>query len=174
MDEWINILSQKFLEIWGLIQVWWLPVGAFAGSCWLIIKKIWPWAKGLWEANKKIKNLENEKKYLDLREELLAAKEVLHIAKKDIARLNEQLVIKENVTWKDGILYYNNAEICSRCYDTSSSVDRKTVRLLPSNHEIKGTFYCPECKIHPRTKEGAAQELRKHQEAVRHISGRPY
>lgn len=158
MDEWTHVINQKFQEIFGLIQAWWIPVSACAGSCWLIIKKVWPWTKRLWNANKKIKNLEHEKNLLNLREEVLATKEKLRLTNEENQKLMQQLTIKENVIWEGGILYYYNMEICSRCYDTSPSTDRKTVRLLPSNHEIEGTFYCPECKIHPRTKEDAAIE----------------
>ena len=40
MDEWFNILNQKFQEVLDFIQVWWIPISAFVGSYWLIIKKI--------------------------------------------------------------------------------------------------------------------------------------
>lgn len=112
-DEWINILSQKFLEIWGLIQAWWFPVGAFTGSFWLIIKKIWPWSKGLWDAREKLKQLQSEQKNLNLREELILIKEENFKLKEEVARLSNQFEIKESVVWKDCILYHSGDEICS-------------------------------------------------------------
>ncbi len=71
MDEWISMLSQKFQEMLDLFRAWWLPVGTLAGSYWLIIKKIWPWIKGLWDAREKLRQLQNEQKNLNLREELI-------------------------------------------------------------------------------------------------------
>ncbi len=174
MDELINVLSQRFQEILGLIQAWWIPIGAFAGSFWLIIKKIWPWSKGLWDAREKLKQLQNEQKNVNLREEVILVKEENFKLKEEVTRLSNQLEIKENVVWKDGILYYGGAEICSRCYDTSTSTDRKTVRLLTSDHEIKGIFYCPECKTHSKTTEGALQQRDKHREAIRQLTERRY
>ncbi len=169
MNEWVNALIQKFQEILGLIQTWWLPVGGvFVGSCWLIIKKFWPWAKGLWDAREKLKQLQNEQNNLNLRKELILNKEENLKLKEIITRLSSQVELKENVVWKDGMLYYNSAEICSRCYDTSASADRKTVRLLTSDYEIKGIFYCPECKTHLKTREGALKQR------DRQISGRNY
>ncbi|MFV0341100.1 MAG: hypothetical protein ACK5MA_10840 [Parachlamydiaceae bacterium] len=121
-----------------------------------------------------MKQLQSEQNNLNLREELILVKEENLKLKEEVTRLSDQLEIKENVVWKDGILYHNGAEICSRCYDTSTSTDRKTVRLLTSDHEIKGIFYCPECKTHPKTTEGAMQQRDKHRAAVRQISGRGY
>jgi hypothetical protein len=76
--------------------------------------------------------------------------------------LSKKLADYEKTEWKDGILYHNDLEICSRCYDTSSRTDRKTIRLLISDYEIKGIFYCPECKTHHKTTEGARQQMNKH------------
>lgn len=172
MEDWVNAYSQRFQEILGLVQAWWLLVGAFAGSFWLFVKKIWPWSKGLWDTREKLKQLRNEQNNLNLREELVRVKEENLKLKEKINELSTQLEIKENIMWRDGILYYNGVEICSRCYDTSASTDRKTVRLLTSDHEIKGIFYCPECKTHPKTTEGALKERDRHRAAVRQISGR--
>jgi hypothetical protein len=88
--------------------------------------------------------------------------------------LSKKLADSERTVWKDGVLYHNDLEICSRCYDTSLSADRKIVRLFISDHETKGIFYCPECKTRHKTEEGARQEINKHREAVRQISGRRY
>ncbi|MCX6995442.1 MAG: hypothetical protein NTY13_06575 [Chlamydiae bacterium] len=126
----------------------------------------------MWEAAVKLKHLQNEQKNLNLREELISVREENFRLKEENSKMLNQLEIKENVVWNDDILYYKGAEICSRCYDTSSSADRKTVRLLTSDHEIKGVFYCPECKTHPKTAEGARQQMIKHREAVRQVSSR--
>src|ERR1700722_1118563 len=106
MGEWSNILSQKLQEIFELIQARWIIVGAFAGSCWLIIKKIWPWLTGLWDTREKLKQLHSEQKNLNLREELILVKEENIKLKEKVTKLLNQLEIKENVMWKEGILYY--------------------------------------------------------------------
>ena len=172
MEGWLNAFSQWFQEILGLVRAWWLPVGAFAGSFWLFVKKIWPWSKGLWDTSEKLKQLRNEQNSLNLREELVRIKEENFKLKEKNFQMLAQLEIIENIIWRDGILYYNGVEICSRCYDTSASTDRKIVHLLTSDPEIKGIFYCPECKTHLKTTEGALKERDRHRAAMRQILGR--
>lgn len=172
MNEWIAFSVEQFQEVLGMITPWLIQIGLLASSLWFLIKKIWPWLKGLWDTAKKLKHLQNEQKSLNLREELISVREENFKLKEENGKLLNQLDIKENVVWNDGILYYKGAEICSRCYDTSASVDRKTVRLLISNPEIKGIFYCPECKTHPKTTDGAIQQMNKHREAVSQASSR--
>ncbi|MDP1834680.1 MAG: hypothetical protein Q8K75_02015 [Chlamydiales bacterium] len=95
-----------------------------------------------------------------------------------IRNINRNLLRKvddyESTEWKNGILYCNGVEICSRCYDTSSRADRKTVRLLANDPEIMGVFYCPECKTPHQTTEGARQQRNKYREVVRQALDRGY
>lgn len=116
--------------------------------------------------------LQNELKKKD--NQLMVQEDSIRSLKTSNSALSKKLADFERTEWKDGILYCNGTEICSRCYDTSSSADRKKVRLLTSDHEIKGIFYCPECKTHHKTTEGALQQRDKHRAAVRLISGRGY
>jgi len=103
-----------------------------------------------------------KKDYRSLQNELEKTKIQLVVEQDHVRSLSKKSADYERTEWKDGILYHNGLEICSRCYDTSPSADRKIVRLLRSDHEIKGIFYCPECKTHPKTTEGARQQMNKY------------
>lgn len=88
--------------------------------------------------------------------------------------LKKQLSEKNITYYKDNILCCNDKEICSQCFDNSPISNRKFIRLLIGNSEIKGIFYCPTCKTRYKTPEGSLQERAREKTALQQISTRYY
>ncbi len=83
--------------------------------------------------------------------------------------ISEKLKNYEKIEIIENIMYLGGREICSRCYDASSSNDRLRVTLLPSSPEIDGLFYCPACKTHYKTPEAALKQINKSRESLRNV-----
>ena len=79
--------------------------------------------------------------------------------KQENKRLMGQLEISKRVVFDGYILRCDNEPICSRCFDISSSTDRKIIRLLRADPERDGEFRCPECRNIFYSKEGCLQTI---------------
>lgn len=130
--------------------------------------------KAIKETDKALATVELQEQVIDVREQLVNAKDLITTLLQENQELRSQIQIARelehdengNVLWRieEG---RRRGPYCSTCYGAEN-------KIISLSGDDDSSWYCPKCKNHYHTKEWSAEQMRKHQALSQSYSRGPF